>query len=99
MTRDVDGGARLPADAGFYKRTPTFTEATVPSGLLKEHRTKPGVWAKIVVESGQLRFRCKVREEDVVLTPERPGIVQPEVVHDVAPIGVVRFHVEFYRLE
>ena len=38
-----------------YKRTPSFSEATVPAGLLADHATKEGVWALIQVEDGALR--------------------------------------------
>jgi hypothetical protein len=31
------------------------------------------------------------------LSPDRAGVVMPEVVHHVEPIGRVRFYVEFYR--
>src|SRR4051812_38643256 len=42
--------ASLPEHVQVYKQTPTFTEDNVPSGLLADHRTKAGVWARIVVE-------------------------------------------------
>jgi tellurite resistance-related uncharacterized protein len=87
----------MPDDAREYRRTRTFSEATVPAKLLADHQTKAGVWARIVVESGQLRFRTKAPSRDVVLTPDRPGVVEPEAVHDVTPLGPVRFHVEFWR--
>ena len=32
-----------------YKRTPGFDELTMPAGLRREHRTRPGVWAAITV--------------------------------------------------
>ena len=32
-----------------------------------------------------------------MLTPERPGVVEPEVAHEVEPLGPVRFLVEFLR--
>src|SRR5690606_3716072 len=46
----------LPDDVAPYKRTPEFTQDTVPAGLVGEHRTKPGVWGKIVVLEGRLRY-------------------------------------------
>ena len=46
-----------PSDARAYKRTATpAPEASLPAGLLRDHRTKPGVWAGIVVDAGQLAF-------------------------------------------
>jgi tellurite resistance-related uncharacterized protein len=88
----------LPADALPYKQTAVFTETTMPDGLRREHTTRAGVWGKIVVESGRLRYRVDALGADVVLEPGRPGVVVPEVPHAVEPIGPVRFHVEFHRV-
>ena len=88
----------LPPDVRAYKRTPTFTEATVPAGLLREHNTKAGVWGRICVEAGTLRYRILSPEpEEHLLDPGSAGIVEPEVPHEVEPIGPVRFFVEFFR--
>ncbi len=88
----------FPRDANPYHRTPEFTESTLPDALRRRHTTKPGVWARIRVVEGQLRYRILAPEpREHVLTPERPGIVEPEVPHEVEPIGPVRFYVEFLR--
>src|SRR3546814_12863867 len=53
------GGAmttELPLKAKPYKRTPSFTEATIPAGLLGDHSTKAGTWGLIRVEEGLLRY-------------------------------------------
>ena len=55
------------------------------------------MWAKIVVVDGRLRYRVDALNTDVELSPGRAGVVIPEVLHHVAPVGAVRFHVEFYR--
>ena len=92
--------AALPKGVMPYKRTPSFTEATVPAALLGEHSTKVGVWGLITIENGLLRYHVTDprREPSVeLLTPSRPGIVEPTMIHRVEPVGSVRFHVEFYR--
>ena len=90
----------LPADATAYKRTPLFTQATVPAALLKRHTTKAGSWAKIWVRSGQLKYQILLDPpEEHRLTPESPGIVEPQVPHHVQPLGPVEFYVEFYRVQ
>ncbi len=87
----------LPADVSSYKSTPEFTEETVPKGLLKAHQTKEGTWGKIVILEGRLHYRILEPEiEDVELSPERYGVVEPEILHEVKPLGQVRFYVEFY---
>jgi len=87
----------LPPDFVRYKQTAEFTETSVPAGLRKDHATKAGVWAKIVVHAGALRYHVDALQVRFDLAPGAPGIVLPEVVHHVEPLGAVRFHVEFYR--
>ncbi len=88
----------MPVDFVAYKRTAQFDETTVPAGLLRDHRTKRGVWARIHVIEGQLRYTVEpplAREE--ILERGREGVVVAEVPHRVAPIGAVKFFVEFHR--
>lgn len=93
--------SRLPADLASYKRTPTFTETTIPAGLLHDHSTKDGTWGLIHVEEGRLRYVVtdpRRQRSELVLTPDSaPGIVEPTILHHVEPLGAVRFHVEFLR--
>jgi tellurite resistance-related uncharacterized protein len=92
--------AQVPEGVAPYKRTATFTEATVPGALLNEHSTKDGVWGLIRVEEGQLRYCVtdpRRPASERVLTPGAPGVVEPTIIHRVEPIGPVRFHVEFLR--
>ena len=89
---------QLPQDVTFYKKTPEFTELSVPKGLLNAHQTKEGVWGKIVILEGELQYTIKEPKVEVVkLTEKIHGVVEPEVLHEVKPLGKVRFHVEFYR--
>ena len=93
----------LPADAQPYRRTPEFTETTVPAGLLKAHSTKDGTWGLIHVLEGRLAYRIidpRRPSSQTVLTPEAPpGVVEPTLLHEVEPLGPVRFYVEFHRVE
>lgn len=86
----------LPATVTAYQRTNLFTQDTVPSGLLKNHSTKEGVWGLIQVEEGQLEYTIEDNEVHV-LTPGNNGVVEPTVKHHVRPLGDVLFSVEFYR--
>ena len=88
----------LPTDVAFYQRTREFSESTIPAGLLRRHTTKAGVWGRICVLEGALRYRIHGSQpEEHVLSPERAGIVEPEVPHEVEPVDEVRFYVEFLR--
>ena len=71
----------LPAGLAAYKRTATFTEETVPIGLLRDHRTKPGVWAKFVVAVGRLEYTLDSPPRAFMLTPGSPGVAPPIAPH------------------
>ena len=89
---------KLPESVKEYKRTPDFNEETVPSGLLKAHTTKVGTWGKICVDKGKLLYVIETEPmEKVELSPDKHGVVEPEVAHHVEPLGEVEFHVEFYK--
>lgn len=88
----------LPPDLVSYQRTPEFTEATIPRGLRQRHTTKAGVWGRIRVLGGRLRYVIlEPQREEQILSPEAPGVVEPGVPHHVEPLGEVRFFVEFLR--
>ncbi len=88
----------LPADVSPYKKTPEFSETTVPAGLLKDHQTKAGVWGKIVIIEGQLEYTIVEPELEVIeLSPDQHGVVEPTIFHHIKPLGPVRFYVEFHR--
>ena len=91
----------LPPDARPYRRTVVFTEITVPGALLKAHTTKQGAWALIHVLEGRLAYRVtdpRRSAPERILTPQTPpGIVEPTILHEVEPLGPVRFFVEFHR--
>ena len=88
----------LPEGAARYGGTPEFSEGSIPANLRRSHRTKAGTWAKVVVLEGRLLYRILEPEpEEVELSPERPGIVEPEKAHEVEAAGPVRFRVDFYR--
>jgi len=90
----------IPPRARPYRRTREFTESSVPDGLLSAHRTRAGVWGRIEVLEGRLRYRIlEPVEEEHVLEVGHPGVVEPEVGHEVEPLGPVRFFVEFWRCE
>ncbi len=101
--RDADVERRTravpPPAYEVTRSTPVFTEATVPPRLLCSHRTAPGTWGLIRVLEGRLLYRVLDPASERVLDPAgAPGLVEPGVPHEVAPLGPVRFLVEFYRM-
>ncbi len=108
MTRGADperAGAppanMLPSGLSPYRRTDIFTQDTVPAGLLKAHSTKAGIWGLIHVVEGELTYRIvdgrRAAAERILTPATQPGLVEPEILHEVAPRGAVRFFVEFHR--
>ena len=89
-----------PDGLAAYRRTPEFDETTIPAGLRSEHATKRGVWARIHVVSGALRYHvgAPVRQS-FHIGPDSPAVIVPEVRHRVEPEGTVRFFIEFWRVE
>ena len=80
-----------------YKVTPVFDEYSLPAGLRREHRTKPGVWGIIRVLKGNVRL---VKPSGtIVLGAGQPGKIEPEEPHWVDPIGPIQMQVEFYDCE
>ena len=91
----------LPDDVVNYSQVPagnqTFTATSIPQGLRKNHSTKAGTWGVIRVLQGNLGYQIE-DEPEITLDPMTPGVIEPQVLHHVAPRSDdVEFVVEFYR--
>ncbi len=78
-----------------YSSSPVFDQDTLPQALRRQHSTKAGTWGVIRVLAGEARLHLAdggVR----TLSREAPGIVSPEQVHWVEPVGPVRLQVDFH---
>jgi len=88
----------LPDGFAPYRRTPDFDETSLPAALRSRHDTKAGVWARIHVTRGSVDYRThEPFRTEQRLSPGNPGIVLPEVPHQLEVIGPVTLHVEFWR--
>ena len=88
----------LPSGVTRYASSPEFSDGRVPDNLLRSHRTKADTWARIIVLEGRLLYRVlEPVIETVELSPDRPGIVEPEVAHHLELTGRVRFRLDFFR--
>ncbi|HEX4095602.1 MAG TPA: DUF1971 domain-containing protein [Caulobacteraceae bacterium] len=92
----------LPPDALPYRRTAVFTESDIPAALRRSHATRPGAWGAIHVLEGRLAYRItdpRCAAIQTILTPDTGfGVIEPTILHEVNPLGPVRFFVEFHRL-
>jgi len=93
----IETDVSIPVGYVVTRRTPEFTQDTVPPALLRAHETKGGAWALIHVLEGKLRYCIEAPATESILKPGRPGVIQPQVPHHVEPIGPVRFYLEFHR--
>jgi len=87
----------LPEGLKPVRRTPTFTEATIPAALTQDHATKPETWGVIHVERGRLRYTVPSRDYVVEIEAGETAVIEPEIPHHVTPVGDVAFFVEFWR--
>jgi tellurite resistance-related uncharacterized protein len=88
----------VPDGHAAYRRTPTFDEDSIPAALTRAHTTKSGVWAQIHVLEGRLEYRMHAPfDTSEVVVAGASATVLPEIEHEVAPLGAVRFFVEFLR--
>jgi len=87
----------LPEDAHPYRSTEIFDETTLPAGLRREHRTAAGVWGRVELLEGRLRFVMPALGLDLVLEAGSAQLIPPGLPHHVEPIGPIRMQVVFLR--
>jgi tellurite resistance-related uncharacterized protein len=80
-----------------YRSTPIFDQETLPAGLRANHSTKAGVWGLIRVIEGRLQLTYKAPPVEVLLEAGQSGVVAPEQVHFVTPLGAMKMQVDFYN--
>ncbi|CDO38892.1 MULTISPECIES: DUF1971 domain-containing protein [Novosphingobium] len=84
-------------DISPYRSTPIFDQDTLPAALRTKHDTKVGVWGVIRVLEGELKLTYLDPLSEIVLAPERPGLILPGQPHFVTPLGIMRMQVDFYN--
>ena len=88
---------QLPENVVAYQHTPEFMNSTIP-GLFRSHSTKAGVWGLIVLLEGSLMYRIlEPDREEIRLSVERLGVIDPMIRHEVEAIQPVVFYVKFHR--
>jgi tellurite resistance-related uncharacterized protein len=89
--------AELPEGLDVVRASDTWDPTTMPAALRRAHRVGKGVWGRLRVEHGEVRFRaCTEPPLDVVVAgPDGSQAIPPEVEHEVEPSPDARFRVEF----
>ena len=89
---------RIPEGFTLARTTDVFDNDTVPAGLLRAHRVADGIWGRLVVHDGQVRFVFEDRpDEPIAVSAGDAVVIPPARPHHVELDGPARFAVEFYR--
>jgi len=92
----------IPADFINYKTTFLMDKDNIPKLFLFEHNTKAGVYGKICVKTGELKFsgfkgRRGEVEKEITIKAGEFAVSPPEYWHKVEFITEdTEFNVEFY---
>jgi tellurite methyltransferase len=88
--------AELPEGLHVVRTTATWDATSMPAALRRDHRVAAGTWGLLEVEAGEVRFRAETTPPmEVIVTPDRPQPIPPELDHHVEPAEGTRFHVTF----
>jgi tellurite resistance-related uncharacterized protein len=88
--------AELPPDLAVVRTTPQWDEHSMPEALRRAHRVRSGVWGRLHVGRGRLRFVAHTTPVlDVVVKAGEAQPIPPDVEHAIEPKGPVRFSIEF----
>ena len=93
------GADRLPVGLEHVRTTDVFDQDHHPAGLRRAHRVADGVWARLLVHTGELGFvfedapddRLDLRAGDAVVIP-------PRRLHHIEVTGPASFVIEFHRV-
>ena len=88
----------LPDGLEYVRTTDVFDQQDHPKGVRRAHRVAEGVWARLVVHTGELGFVF----EDHAGNRRRISagghvVIPPQRLHHVVIDGPVTFAIEFHR--
>lgn len=91
-----------PPPLQTYRTIGPFDCETLPGGLRRTHRLKPGAWGCLTVHSGEIRLHWDDVEEGadgavVLLRPGSPTLVPPERPHHLEEVGSFTLSIAFQR--
>ncbi len=87
------GRPRLPDGLVPGRRTPEFTDETVPPALRRDHQTT--VWARLEVSAGTVEF-IEGDRDPVTADPDHAVVIAPNTPHRVVPSADASFAVQFF---
>ena len=88
----------LPDGLQHVRTTDTFDQDHHPAGLRRAHRVADGVWARLVVHTGAVKFVFEDAPDAVIEAVAGASVViPPGRLHHVDISGPVTFALEFHR--
>ncbi len=88
----------MPDGLEYVRTTDVFDQEQHPAGLLRAHRVAEGVWGRLLVHTGGVRF---VFEDDtdhpIDVTAGGTQVIPPGREHHVEFVGPATFAIEFHR--
>ena len=102
MTIETSGAyespTELPPEVELTRTTPVFTETTVPAGLLAAHQVASGVWGRLIVHTGELRFTFEdAPDQTHMVGAGETQVIPPQRPHHLTVAAPTTFAVEFYK--
>jgi tellurite resistance-related uncharacterized protein len=92
--------AELPDSLRLVRSSLEWNAQSVPAALLRAHRLASGMWGRIAVHEGQLRFVASTEPAlDIVCGPGTSQAIPPDVEHEVELRGTVRFTIDFLAID
>jgi tellurite resistance-related uncharacterized protein len=90
---------QLPIGLLHVRTTETFDHEHHPVGLRRAHRVADGVWARLVVHSGELGFSFEDKpDRTLVIAGGSSIVIPPGRLHHVDITSPVTFALEFHRI-
>lgn len=88
----------MPTGLTLARTTPVFTADSVPDGLRRAHEVADGVWGRLVVSEGTVRFVFEDSPEAPVDVAAGGSVdIPPRRRHHVEPAPDAVFTVEFHK--
>lgn len=89
---------KLPEGLEPYRVTDDLKDMGVARELLNERKFKEGVWAKIIIRTGHLKFIVGTPSaKTFVLNNEFYGILPPKGDYSIEALPDLEFFIEFYQ--
>lgn len=93
------GSPALPTGLELARTTDVFDNDSVPPGLLRAHRVASGVWARLVVRTGSIKFVFEDEPERALnVAAGESVVIPPGRLHHVELDAPATFVIEFHRM-